>query len=150
MCRLYRLHYEDCGQMEDELLYLCPEASRLCRPCEHPIRLSSPRAREKLCPECRQPTETWSLVGRTAIGYLVFNFPYVLFLLVCGLFFGVSFIMQKMFGLFQTFYEVFYSARQWFSETTQIIVSASLHYTPRLTALTKMIMFHISMAGSQV
>jgi hypothetical protein len=141
MCRVYRVHYEDCGHMEDELLYLCPEASRLCRPCEHPVRLSSPRAREKLCLECRPPTETWPLMGRTAIGYLVLNFPYVLLLLVCGPFFGIYFIMQKTFGLFQTLYKFFHSALHWFSEMMQTIVAALLLYTSRIAALTKMTVF---------
>jgi hypothetical protein len=125
--------------MEDELLYMCPEASRLFRPCEHPIRMSSPRAREKLCPECRPPAEAWPLVGATAIGYFLLNLPLIIWLLLSGLGLGVLFVAQKIFGMFPTSFRFLCSALQWFPPKIQILGSTLFLYTHRLAVLTKTI-----------
>lgn len=140
MCRFYCVYYEGCGHTEDELLYMCPQASRICRQCEHPIRLSSPRVREKICSKCRPPDETWPLMGRTAIGYLILNFPYILFLLACVPFWGIYFILQKSFGVLPTLHRHLYSALQWSNQTTQNLVSINLLYTHRMAVLVKKIL----------
>ena len=74
---------------------MCSEASSLCRPCERPIRIASARGREKLCPECLPPPESWPLMGKTALGYLLLNFPLIVWLLISGLFLGIYLIFQK-------------------------------------------------------
>jgi hypothetical protein len=138
MCRKSHIYYPGCGHTEDDILYMCPEASGLCRPCEHPIRIASARAREKLCPECRPPPETWPLMGKTAIGYLLLNFPLIVWLLISGLFLGICFIFQKVIQLFLKLCRLLHVVMRWLLQTTQNFVSTVIFGNQRLIASSKL------------
>src|SRR2546423_2930252 len=139
MCRKYHLYYSSCGHTEDDLFYLCPEASRLGRPCQHPIRLGSPRARERLCPDCRPAPENWPLTTGTAIGYMIMNFPWIVWLLIYGTYSMVCFVVQEVRRLFQTLCRFLRSALQWLSSSIRALSAALSYHASRLAILTKLI-----------
>ena len=138
MCRKSHIYYPGCGHTEDDILYMCPEASSLCRPCERPIRIASARAREKLCPECRPPPESWPLMGKTAIGYLLLNFPLIVWLLISGLFLGIYFIFQKVIEQFLKLSRFLCVVMRWLLQTTQKFVSTVIFANQRLIASSKL------------
>ena len=136
MCRIHHIYYPGCGHTGDDILYMCPEASRLSRPCEHPVRLASPYSREKFCPDCRPNPETWT---ETTIGYIIMNSPWITWLLIYGLYSAICFIVQKACGLVQALHGFIHGALKWLSSTSQTLVSNLNLNAHRLASLAKLI-----------
>jgi len=138
MCRKSHIYYPGCGHAEDDILYMCPAASSLCRPYEHPIRIASARAREKLCPECRPPPESWSFMGKTALDYPLLNLPLIVWLSISGLFLGIYFIFQKVIEQFLKLSRFLRVVMHWLFQTIQKFASTVIVRNQRLVASSKL------------
>lgn len=73
MCILYRPRFSGCGHMGTEFRVTCTDALRRGFSCHRPVRTSSPRDRETLCPNCDRLDQVRLTECANSLNWVILN-----------------------------------------------------------------------------